>query len=230
MRSIIGITAGYCYLENKHFLTQYYAEAVEFLGGIPIIIPSEGPSLAADYYNLVDGLIFSGGGDIDPIYFGESPLRGIGEICPKRDLFELELARIALQGTKPVLGICRGMQLLNIAAGGSVYQDIKEFTKQEHNQRAPKWYPFHNVNISEDSQLYKLVGQNKIMVNSFHHQAVKRIGKGLKVVAWSNDNIIEAFEGEDNKRLLGVQWHPECSWKKDRISQAIFSFLINTEV
>lgn len=230
MRPIIGITAGYSYFEDRHFLTQYYTEAVSFLGGIPIILPSEGTSLAEYYYNFVDGLIFSGGGDIDPIYFGEDPLRGIGEINPKRDLFELELAKIALQGTKPVLGICRGMQLLNIAAGGDVYQDIKEFTNQEHNQRAPKWYPFHNVNISEDSQLYKLVGQNKIMVNSFHHQAVKRIGKGLKVVAWSNDNIIEAFEGEDNKKLLGVQWHPECSWEKDRISQAIFDFLINTEV
>ncbi|NMA02911.1 MAG: gamma-glutamyl-gamma-aminobutyrate hydrolase family protein [Clostridia bacterium] len=230
MKPIIGITAGYSYSEGKHFLTQYYTEVVTFLGGIPVILPAENTLLAAEFYNLVDGLIFSGGGDLDPFYFGEDPLRGIGEINPRRDLFELELAKIAFQGVKPVLGICRGMQLLNIAAGGDVYQDIREFTQQEHNQKAPKWYPWHLVNIAKGSTLYRLVGQEKIKVNSFHHQAVKKLGSGLKVVAWSNDNIIEALAGEDNQNILGVQWHPECSWDRDQISQEIFSFLINTEV
>ena len=116
------------------------------------------------------------------------------------------------------------MQLLNIAAGGDVYQDIREFTQQEHNQKAPKWYPWHLVNIAKGSTLYRLVGQEKIKVNSFHHQAVKKLGSGLKVVAWSNDNIIEALAGEDNQNILGVQWHPECSWIETKFPKRFLAF------
>jgi len=228
MQPIIGITAGFNNLEGKHSLTDYYVQAVEALGGVPLILPSVDISLVEKVYNLVDGLIFSGGSDIDPGFFGESPQRGIKEITPIRDKFEVYLAKKALEGSKPVLGICRGIQLLNIAAGGNINQDIAGITCQEHDQEAPKWAPYHEVEILESSLLFKIIGKNKIKVNSFHHQSVKDIGFGLKRAAWSDDGLIEAIESSNpEKVIIGVQWHPECSWNKDEASRLLFEFLIS---
>jgi len=227
MQPVIGITAGFNNSDEKHFLTDYYVQAVENLGGIPIILPSLNINLIEHVYDLVDGLIFSGGADIDPGFFGESPRRGIGEITPIRDKFELCLAKKALNGSKPVLGICRGIQVLNIAAGGTLYQDIEKVTTQEHDQKAPKWAPFHQVEILEDSLLFQIIGKNKVKVDSFHHQAVKDLGIGLKKTAWSEDGLIEAFESDTaGKIIIGVQWHPECSWNREQCSRALFEFLI----
>lgn len=228
MKPIIGITAGFNNLEEKHFLTHFYVQVVESLGGIPVILPSVDITLVNMVYDMVDGLIFSGGSDVDPFFFGENPKKGIGEITPVRDHFELCLAQRALKGIKPVLGICRGIQVLNIAAGGNIYQDIGEVTVQEHDQKAPKWFPFHEVEIIENSLLYKIIGRKKIKVNSFHHQSVKDLGQGLVKVAWSNDGLVEALESRSQeKRIIGVQWHPECNWNREQESRALFEFLIN---
>lgn len=228
MRPVIGITAGYEENTSRHFLTDYYIKAIENLGGNPLILPTVNSELVEYYYALADGFIFSGGGDVDPVFFGEAPVKGLGRITPERDEFELSLARIALKGKKPVLGICRGIQILNIAAGGDVYQDISEITPLEHNQKAPLWYPFHYIEVSPESILHSLLGQTKAKVNSFHHQVVRRVGEGLKKVAWTSDGLIEAIESKDPSRtIIGVQWHPECSWDKDDFSQKIFRYLIN---
>jgi len=228
MKPIIGITAGFRNGEEKHYLTDYYVAAVAGTGGIPIILPSLGRDLVAEIYNLVDGLIFSGGSDLDPDFFGESPQRGLGEITPIRDEFEFYLAKRALDGPKPVLGICRGIQVLNIAAGGNLYQDIKNVTNQEHDQNAPKWAPYHDIELLEDSLLFKIIGKNRIKVNSFHHQAVKKLGTGLKKSAFSEDGLIEAIESiNQDKIIIGVQWHPECSWNREQVSCSLFEFLIN---
>lgn len=229
MQPIIGITAGYSNSEEKHFLTDYYIQVIENLGGVPVILPSVEISMVEAIYEQVDGVIFSGGGDIDPGYFGQSPLRGIKEITPNRDRFELYLAKKALNGSKPVLGICRGMQILNIAAGGNLHQDIRGITNQEHDQQAPKWVPYHEVQLAENTMLLEIIGKKKIKVNSFHHQAVKDLGQGFVKAAWSEDNITEAIVNTGkNKLIIGVQWHPECSWDKDKNSRALFEFLIYT--
>jgi putative glutamine amidotransferase len=228
VKPIIGITAGFDNSEEKHFLTNFYVEAIASLGGIPVILPSSDLSLIEKMYNFVDGLIFSGGADIDPGFFGESPLRGMGEITPIRDEFELNLAKIALNGYKPILGICRGIQVLNIAAGGNIYQDIAEVTKQEHEQKAPKWTTYHEVEIIKDSLLFKIIGETKVKVNSFHHQVVKDLGKGFKKTAWTKDGLIEAIEiNSDRQVVIGVQWHPECTWNIDLASKGLFKFLIS---
>jgi len=229
MKPVIGITAGFNHRRKKHLLSDYYVQAVENSGGIPVILPSVDIEVVDRLYEMVDGLIFSGGCDVDPHLFGETPQKGIGEITPKRDQFELCLAQKALKGTKPVLGICRGIQVLNIAAGGSLYQDISGVTVQEHDQKAPEWFPFHEVEILENSLLFKIIGRKKIKVNSFHHQAVKNLGQGLKKVGWTNDGIIEAVESiSEGKTILGVQWHPECNWDRAKDSKALFEFLVNS--
>lgn len=228
MRPIIGITAGFTYMEEKHFLTDFYVQAVENLGGIPMILPSVGTSLVSRVYDLVDGIIFSGGSDIDPGYYGQNPLKGLGEIIPKRDKFELFLAKQALGGTKPTLGICRGLQLLCVAAGGQIYQDLEEITNNDHNQKAPKWYPYHEVKIEKESKLYNILEKNRIKVNSFHHQGVKESGIGLKAVAFSEDGLIEAVESScPDKLIIGVQWHPECSWDSDKNSRLLLKAFID---
>ncbi|MFZ5944421.1 MAG: gamma-glutamyl-gamma-aminobutyrate hydrolase family protein [Bacillota bacterium] len=227
MQPIIGITAGFNNNEEKHFITDYYVKAIESLGGIPILLPSVGINLVEALYEQVDGIIFSGGGDVDPGYFGQSPLRGIGEITPLRDRFELYLAKKALNGKKPVLGICRGMQILNIAAGGNIYQDIEHITKIEHDQKAPKWAPYHEIEVANNSLLLDIIGKNKIKVNSFHHQAVKDIGAGLIKSAWTEDGIVEAVESVNRERMIiGVQWHPECCWDRDKNAKALFEYLV----
>lgn len=227
MEPVIGITAGFNNSEGKHFLTDYYIQAIQSLGGIPLILPALDIKLVGRIYNLVDGLIFSGGSDVDPEYFNQPPLKGMGEITPNRDKFEIALAQKALAGHKPVLGICRGIQVLNIAAGGDIYQDLEGVTKQEHDQKAPKWYPFHNIEIDPNSLLFKLIGKTRVKVNSFHHQSVSKIGRDFKKVAWTEDGLTEAIESiEQDKIIIGVQWHPECSWDRYEYEKKLFQFLI----
>lgn len=163
-----------------------------------------------DYLNRIGGLLLSGG-DVDPYFFGEDPLPGCGEITPQRDMLELALIREALQRDMPVLAICRGMQVLNIACGGDIYQDMA--LRQEpcllHWQKAPERYPTHRIDLVPGTMLARLFGGGKsIRVNSFHHQAVRKTGTGLQVTARSADGVIEAVEMADHSFVLGVQWHP----------------------
>ncbi len=227
MVRVIGITCGWREEETRHMLHDEFIRAVCGIGGIPFLIPTAEPDLAGQYYARVDGLIFSGGADPDPVYYGEEPNSGIGEITPKRDSFELALAELALKGEKPVLAICRGLQVINIAAGGSLYQDLKGITPLQHRQQAPRWYPTHQVRIVQNSRLYTLIKKDTIRVNSFHHQGINKIGSGLQAVASSDDGLIEAVEAADAKKcLFGIQWHPECFWEKDESSYLILTSLL----
>lgn len=237
MAYTVGITCGWDKKNNWHKLNDEYVRAVREVGGVPILLPGvDSPDLVAVYYNQLDGFIFSGGSDVDPSYYGEEPLRGLGEITARRDIFELALARLVLQGDKPALGICRGMQVLNIAAGGDVYQDLErqKATTLLHEQNAARWYPTHYVQVAPDSYLFQLAQRKSFKVNSFHHQAVRRVGKGLRAVAWAHDGLIEALEsvsedsgGSGPGRIIAVQWHPECNWSKEQISFSLFQNLIN---
>lgn len=156
-------------------------------------------------------MVLTGGGDVDPQMYGEDPIPNMGSIDPKRDHFELEITRWALGIGKPVLAICRGHQVLNVAAGGTLYQDIPSQIKGsiKHRGKAPVYYPSHKVRVQEGSKLHGMFEKAELGVNSFHHQAVKDLGEGLVATAWAPDGVIEAMELPGETFVLGVQWHPE---------------------
>ena len=176
----------------------------------------------------IDGLLLSGGQDICPRIFGEETMVGIREMDYDRDLMELELAREAKKVRMPILGICRGIQLLSVAFGGTIYQDIFNQVSGclDHTQKATKRVNTHTVKVIEASRLFEIVGDETVWVNSNHHQAIKDMPDGFITSAKANDGIIEAIEKPDYPFLLGVQWHPEGTWEHDEVSRKIFSALI----
>ncbi len=227
MVCIIGITSSFNEGNSQHHVADPYVTAVYQAGGLPFLLPSLDPTQVEDVYAACDGFLFSGGVDVDPYYFGEEPQQGLGEIDPQRDAFEIALARLVLQGRKPALAICRGIQVVNIAAGGSIYQDITTITSLCHSQQAPRYHGSHTVEIAEDSRLYQILKNKDIRVNSFHHQAVNLVGKGLKACGWSKDGLIEAVEIQHKEQwILGVQWHPECCYAIDSSAHKLFQSFI----
>lgn len=220
MKPVIGITPNFTHETGLFSLHRDYTAAIESAGGTPVLLfpsaePETGPDALPDF---LDGILLSGGGDIDPLLFGEEPLRQNGEISPLRDSFELTLCRAALESGLPLFGICRGMQVMNIAAGGTIYQDIPAQTGStlKHSQQAPRPHGTHSVLPLENSLLAALLGKKRVAVNSFHHQAVARLGEGFSAAAHSPDGIIEAVERENAPFVLGVQWHPEAMDAKEQ--------------
>lgn len=209
MKPIIGIT-GSCQPENHTFVYKdYYVSAITDAGGVAVLLPATmDEGLIEDYLGICQGFVFSGGGDLDPVYWGEYPQTRCGEIDPVRDRFEIGLARKAMALPKAVLGICRGCQILNVAAGGSLEQDIISW--MGHTQKAPRNHPFHDIFIEKGSRLGAIIGDEHIRVNSFHHQAVKRPGHGMHITALANDGTAEGIESSEYPFYIGVQWHPEC--------------------
>lgn len=223
----IGITAGTppvrpyeVLLEPAHalFLPSAYYERIAAAGGAPFVVPPGDPERGREWLSRLDGLLLSGGPDLDPLHFNEEPRPGTGRVDPERDLWELSLARIALEMGMPILAICRGMQVLNVAAGGSLYQDLAERGKEtlKHFQEAPAWYPTHSVGIAPGSLLSAVMGVRdmsgsavRVRVNSFHHQAVNAVAAGFAAVAVADDGVIEAIESKLHPFAIGVQWHPE---------------------
>ena len=162
----------------------------------------------------VDALLLSGGGDLNPLFVGEEPSPALHSITPQRDEAELQLIRMALDMQLPILGICRGIQMLAVAMDGSVHQDIREGMPKDtclikHSQDLPREWASHSVSINNDTLLYNILGNRDVAVNSFHHQAVKEAGPHLRVCATAPDGMIEAVESCEGKPIVGVQWHPE---------------------
>lgn len=230
MRPIIGIT---CKIEGEKdwlYLPQSYAKAIEAAGGMPLLLPyPEDADRISQLIQLVDGLLLSGGVDLDPSYFGEQPHPALGEISPQRDAVELALAREALQADLPVFAICRGVQLLNVAAGGTLVQDIpSQIAKAiKHSQKAPEWHPTHRVRLEKDSLLAKALGAEEVAVNSYHHQAVKSPAPGFRITAVAPDGVAEGLESGGHTFVLGVQWHPEGMWQKDSQSLKLFKSFVD---
>lgn len=226
MRPLIGITCSGDMDGNRLYLNRQYVGAVAEAGGLPLLLPELG-GLEADFLKGLDGILLSGGGDVDPFFFGEEPLPATGEISPRRDAFEIELARLALGAGLPVLGICRGIQVLNIAAGGTICQDISHVTESplKHSQQAPRWHPTHRLDLSPGSLLAGILGGAPVRVNSFHHQAVARVAGGFTVAARTSDGVIEGLEAEKGY-AVGVQFHPEDMWERDRRFLNIFKSLV----
>ncbi|MDN5332451.1 MAG: putative glutamine amidotransferase [Tepidanaerobacteraceae bacterium] len=229
MKPLIAITCSF--VADKIFLNRGYYEAVEKAGGIPLGVPPlKDKGALTNLLDRVDGLLLSGGPDIDPRYFGEHPRPGLGEVNPLRDEAEIFLCREAVKRRKPVLGICRGIQLMNVALGGTVYQDIGSEIENslKHRQEAPRWYASHDVSVSKDSLLYKIMEYELVPVNSFHHQAVKNVADFLRPVAFSPDGVVEAVEGASGEFfLLGVQWHPEEMWREYPLQLKLFEALVD---
>lgn len=224
MRPIIGITGNFDSNEDSFLLKSYYVESVNRAGGTAMILPPvQDDDILECYISVCQGFLLSGGGDIDPIYWGETPTIGLGEVCPQRDSFELNLTRKAINMKIPILGICRGCQVLNVALGGSIIQDIE--SDMCHEQNAPRSYPFHGIFIEKQSRLAFIIESESIQVNSFHHQAVDQPGPNVKISACAADGTAEAIEAAEHPFCIGVQWHPECL--SDTASRQLFNALVN---
>ncbi|SDZ94502.1 Zn-dependent dipeptidase, dipeptidase homolog [Xylanibacter ruminicola] len=208
-RPVIGITGNYEDLTCK--LGRGYYQSVVEAGGVPVVIPPVADKhVIINTLEHIDALILSGGSDINPLWAGEEPSPKLHGINQERDLPELLIARLAYNRQIPMLGICRGIQTLATAFGGKVAQDISDVATIKHSQDADRSEPTHSVIIDEDSSLFDIYKSTKVMVNSFHHQAVAEAGDKFRVVAKSPDGVIEAMESSEFKSILGVQWHPEC--------------------
>ena len=209
-RPVIGITANYD--DSKSMLAEGYYKKVVAAGGVPLIIPPLDDSDAIiNTLDRIDGIILSGGGDYNPLFCGEEPSPRLHSINGERDLPELLITRLAYNRQIPMLGICRGIQTLAMALGGTVRQDIADTDGLiKHSQDAHRSVPTHSVSVIEDSVLHKIYGCRSLYVNSFHHQAVGEVGDRFRVVARSCDGIVEAMESTEMKSIIGVQWHPEC--------------------
>lgn len=176
---------------------------------IPIV---NGEDSAGKYLDIIDGLLLSGGEDISPLLYGENPIKEMGVISEARDSQEYQLFQEALKLDMPVLGICRGIQLMNAVCGGTLFQDIFSQCKNVFGHNAvetPVDVPYHTVSIEKGSRLYDIFGTHELKVNSFHHQAIKKTAGNFKVAATSQDGIIEGIEDTEKTFVVGVQWHPE---------------------
>ncbi len=206
-----------------------YCQAVVRAGGTPILLPvmSE-QDLAEQMFSLCDGMLFPGGVDVDPRFYGEAPDPMIGTIDSNMDRFWLYALQFAQARRLPVLGICRGMQLVNVGLGGSLYQDLarRGVPSYLHSQKQNRDYLMHEVQIQPGSRLGALLGEEPVYTNTIHHQCVKAVGKGLKLVAQTGDGVPEALESEDGQIML-VQWHPEALLEAEPRMRRLFEDLIH---
>ena len=184
LRAIIGVSSNL--KEDLLSVPMSNVRAITQFGGVPVVLPNLVGDGIEEIAGAIDGLLLTGGGDIDPTLFGEEPLPGLGNIVPERDQFELALIKKMLELNKPILGICRGAQIMSIAMGGDMYQDIysqKDAPLLQHDQQAPNWHGSHFVEVTEGSLLRKIVGVDKFKVNSYHHQALRNMPEGF-IVKW----------------------------------------------
>jgi putative glutamine amidotransferase len=229
---LIGVTPSFDYAKETVMLHESYTEGVNSAGGLAFILsPSEDEKLLHRYLDGCDGLLLTGGADIDAMYYGEENLPYSQEISPVRDFMEIFLVRKAVELNKPVLGICRGIQVINAALGGTLFQDIyaqipgKNILK--HSQEAPRWYPVHEISIVPGSRVFESFGRTCVKVNSFHHQAVRDPAPGFAVTSRSSDGIIESIEHFHKNFVVGVQWHPERMFSKDEAYLGIFRSFVD---
>jgi putative glutamine amidotransferase len=220
--------------------TSAYVQSVMKVGGVPVLIPLFEDGLnenATLYAEKLDALILTGGEDVDPRLYKEAPHEKLGTVSRKRDDFEIALMNAFLKANKKVLGICRGLQLINVAFGGTLYQDIdsqcdRSFTDFSHTSKEDKWFEIaHDVSLYDESLVKRIFQTNNIQVNSIHHQAIKDLGKDLVVTGVSEkDKIIEVIESKIYSNLLAVQWHPETMWTENKLNKRdhlkLFEFLL----
>ena len=215
---------------ERAYVNASYVTAVQRAGGIPVLLPPQLDERARQaLWSRLGGIILTGGGDVDPRRFGETPHATVAEVSQARDGLELDLVAAALDRHVPLFAICRGIQVLNVALGGTLYQDIpsEPGSPIDHSQQAPRDQPTHRVSVSGETQLAEILGALDVEVNSFHHQAIRKVGRGLREVAWAPDGLIEGVElpGAEGF-VLGVQWHPEDLVDRDPAARRLFEALV----
>lgn len=213
--------------KNKYHVNENYIEAIKKAGGIPLLLPIlDGPELK-QLLSHVSGILLTGGGGLLP-HVDKEQLPSLYEQNPRRHVFEKKLVDYARQRTLPLMGICRGMQVINEVFGGSLYHQLLLITKENHYQSLPRSKPSHSVKLIKDSRLYKVFENETIEVNSFHNQAINTLGKGLKAVAFSEDGVLEAYENDENEAqfISGFQFHPEALLATNKSFLKIFTQFI----
>ncbi len=245
-KPLIGICANYSssdaaglttYLgvagQEWQLLADDYIKAIERAGGVPIILPvTEELSTLEPIVQMLDGILFTGGSDIDPQCYGDLPRYGIGGIEPRRDSHEVALAKKVISELRiPVLGICRGSQVLNVAMGGTLYQDLRLERPDGMNHTltsAPKHYPTHTVAIKPNSRLHAIFQTETLAVNSLNHQAVKELGQGFEETMTAPDGVIEGIEMTGERFVVAVQWHPEMMIDRNPEYLVLFEAFVNS--
>jgi putative glutamine amidotransferase len=231
-RPRIGITMRIEHTTDRFYLSRHYSEAVEAAGGAPVhisLIPR------ADYIESVvaglDGILLPGSdSDVDPLRYGQQPHPALGSVQTIKDETDLLVIDAAERRRIPLLAICFGMQIVNVARGGTLIQDISSQVPEaiKHEQGVPRDRPSHRITLLDDSKLSDIAGSADAIVNSHHHQAVERVGANLVATAWSTDGIIEALEDpRPNRFVVAVQWHPELGWERDLLSQRLFRAFVD---
>lgn len=234
---LIGVTTSITVGKQpeRAYVNSAYLHAIEEAGGIPVPIPPQLEAWAREeIFARCDSFLLTGGGDLDPATFNEPPHPTLYEVAPARDRLEIALVQHAVEVAKPLLAVCRGIQVLNVALGGSLFQDVAsdpgtQIQHQQEKDGKPRDEPTHPVKIVSGSRLAQVLGATELLVNSMHHQAVKTPGRGLVSVAFAPDMIVEGVEPEDadsSRFLLGVQWHPEELTRKDPSARRLFSALV----
>lgn len=222
----IGITTYGRSAGNRYTLPAEYVDAVRRAGGLPLLI-APGDTRIDDYLDLVDGLVLTGGGDIDPGHYGGSTHDTLYSVDRERDEMELQLVRAVLRRRTPTFGVCRGAQILNVAMGGSLIEHLPLEVGETVLHRAPPREPTpHAVQVTPGSRLAAVLGTTELQPMSWHHQAIRRLADGLEVVARAPDGTIEAVELPSHPWLIAVQWHPELTARTDPTQQRLFDALV----
>lgn len=229
MKTKIGIIICGIY-HNKQYVSDAYIQAVKSSGGLPLILPLvKSKTVIQEYVSLCDGFLFCGGDDITPLLFGQEPSEGLGSTDITLDLFQIRLMKQILEAQKPVLAICRGMQILNVACGGTIYQDLRhvDFETINHMQTSISRKDIsHKVMFTPKTKMHRFFG-DFAFTNSFHHQAVDRIGSKLIVSGITGDDVVEAIEMPSHPFAIGVQWHPESMLETASNMKQLFHALIH---
>ena len=232
-KPVIGISASlsrkFMHTTIRSYVNEYYANAVIAAGGVPVILPvTDNKEAIFGMIDVIDGLILSGGADVNPLLYGEEPHPSLEALMPRRDSFETNLLKLATNKKLPVFGICRGQQFINVYNGGTLYQDIHDMTNSNvrHRQLTDREVGTHTVDVKKGTWLHGILG-DKAVVNTYHHQAVKDLAPGFVVAARSKDGSIEAIEKIKGSFCMGVQWHPERMQKGNELMLKLFKEFIN---